>query len=110
MRAERAYEKPVTMDPDRPVYKVIVWERVAEPADIPEGRRAFMSDEWALHGGDVDEVLAWAEQKAGRFDYEVYVAGPYDDGDSTLLRLHGHSPVAISAPPGEYFTLAPDQE
>ena len=98
------------MDPDRPVYKVIVWERVAQPTHIPEEERAFMSDEWALHDCDVDEVLAWAKQKAGHCEYEVYVAGPYDDGESTLLRLRGHNPVAVSAPQGEYFTLAPDQD
>jgi hypothetical protein len=110
VRVEQAYEKPVTTNPDKPVYKVIIWERMTGSSDIPEDDRAFMADEWALYDGDVVEVLEWARRKAGSFDYQVYVAGPYDEGDSTLLRLCGRSPVAISAPPGEYFTLAPDQD
>ncbi len=66
---------PVSMDPDKPVYQVTFWERLSEPADVPEEQRGFEAAEWKLHDTEVTEVLSWAEREAGPGrTYIVHVA------------------------------------
>jgi len=110
MRVEPTDEKPITMNPSHPVYKVVVWERLTMPADVPAEQVGYNSHEWTVSEADAPEVLEWAKNQAGSNEYEVYVAGPYDDGSSTLLRLCGTNPNATCFPPGDYFTLVPGQD
>ncbi len=97
----------MTVDPDRPVYQVNIYQRLAEPARLPEEQRGYEVSEWKLHDVDVPEVLAWAAEKASGQPYTVAVASAETDGDAYLIRLHGSDPTrgAIFTDP---YVLAPD--
>src|SRR5882672_5455739 len=92
---------------DHPVYQVTIFERLAEPADVPEDERGYHLHEWKIHETDVAEVLAWAAAKAAGQAYTVEVASVEIDGESHLLRLQGHNPNR-GGPPSEPYFLAPD--
>jgi hypothetical protein len=107
MRSEpRGAEKPVTIDPDNPVYQVTFWERLAQPGELPEAERGFEASSWKVSEADVTEVLAWARERAGsRQTYVVEVAATAEDGCSELLRLYGQDPTIFPFD-GEPFRLA----
>jgi hypothetical protein len=107
MRSEpRGSEKPVTQDPDQPVYQVTFWERLAEPADLPEKERGFGASVWRVHDAEVTEVLAWAKERATTQPYMVHVATPPEDGHSELIRLYGQDPTISPFEDSEPFQLA----
>ena len=97
----------VTIDPDRPVYQVNVYQRLAEPAEVPEQQRGYHVSEWKLHDGEVPEVLAWAAEKAAGRPCTVAVASAEIDGDSYLIRLLGHDPTRGDTF-NDPYVLAPD--
>jgi hypothetical protein len=96
---EDGTDAAVTVDPDRPVYVVSVFE--------PRGEgRAHCVHAWQLVDVDVAEVLAWAVDKASGWPWMVQVAAA-DFDDPHLVRLAGDDPTrgtAYSAP----YVLAPD--
>jgi hypothetical protein len=100
---------------DNPVYQVTIYERLAEPAELPEGERGYCAYEWKLHDAEVSEVLAWAGEKAGESPYTVEVASVVIDGESHLLRLCGHNPTrgsednVTSGPYALSTDVVPDQ-
>jgi hypothetical protein len=96
----------ISDDPDRPVYQVNLFTRLAEPAEVPEEQRGFHVSEWKLHDADVSQVLAWASEQAADRSYVVYVAAA-DHDDPHLLHLFGHDPNRGEGA-GEPFVLAPD--
>lgn len=96
-----------SFDLDNPVYQVTIFERLAEPAELPEEERGFHLHEWKLHETEVAEVLAWAAAEAAGRVYTVEVASVEVDGESPLLRLQGDSPNR-GGPPSEPYVLAPD--
>lgn len=66
---------------DEPRYRVYFWAGATE------------STEYELTGGDVTEVLAWAEACRGGRTYVAYACMPQVDGLG-LIRLHGVDPSA----------------
>jgi hypothetical protein len=97
----------LSMSLDHPVYQVTIFERLAEPAEVPEEQRGYHLHEWKVSEAEAGEVLAWAAAKAAGQEYTVEVASLEIDGESHLLRLHGHNPNRVG-PPSEPYVLAPD--
>ena len=92
---------------DHPVYQVTIFERLAEPAEVPEDERGYHLHEWKIHETEVAEVLVWAAEKAVGQEYTDEVASVEVDGESHLLRLHGENPNR-GGPPSEPYVLVSD--
>jgi len=97
----------VTMDVFHPVYQVTIFEPLDEPADLPPEQRSVMANEWKLHDTDVDQVLAWAREKAGAHRYVVEVATPQFGGSARLMRLFGTDPTWGSPVPDAVYQHVP---
>jgi hypothetical protein len=67
-----------------PSYRVYFWER--------QGVGGYRSDEFELDGSDVDEVLRWANERAGGRTFVVYAALTRG-GEPGLVRLAGIDPT-----------------
>lgn len=78
-----AYSKDVrdqAWEVHNPTYRVIFWS--------PDGNE---SDEWELTGGDVRQVLAWADANRGKRSYVAYVCTTLH-GSLGMIRLLGEEP------------------
>ncbi len=63
---EAVFVQPVTVQ-EAPVFRVRLWR----PPQA-EGY-GWLVDDWELSGGDLDEVVDWAEQHAQGCPYELFV-------------------------------------
>jgi len=86
---------PASSDPDRPVYKVIFWQRDPMGGYPPE-QWPWAAQEWAVYDADgVSEVMAWAAHEATEEQtYTIHVASVPEQGrNADLLWLHGVDPT-----------------
>lgn len=72
------FVQPVTVQ-EGPVFRVRLW---APPAEHGKG---WLVDDWELTEGDLDEVIAWAEERARGYPYELFVRA----GSPDFYRLRG---------------------
>lgn len=93
-----------SINPDSPVYQVDVYTRLSVPFDVPEEQRGFEVAEWKLHDADVDEVLAWAAERAAGRSYTVSVAAAEEPDHNYLIRLCGHPPTVTNDRSGVYMS------
>lgn len=75
---EAEFVQPVGVQ-EAPVFRVRLWEPPAEDGF------AWLVDDWELTGGDLDEVLLWAEEHAKGNPYELFVRA----GSPDFYRLRG---------------------
>jgi hypothetical protein len=81
--------RDISWELDAPVFRVYLWRR-------PTPDHAWQCWEWELSGGDVEEVLAWADDPPAPCDVaEVWVVVP--DGavrgqGKGMIRLRGYNP------------------
>lgn len=71
---------PVAVQED-PVFRVRLWTPAAEDGN------GWLVDDWELTEGDLDEVVAWADNRAGGYPYELYVRA----GSPEFYRLRGRA-------------------
>lgn len=75
---EAVFVQPVAVQ-DAPVFRVRLW---VPPKEAGYG---WLVDDWELTGGDLDEVIAWAEDRARGYPYELFVRA----GSPDFYRLRG---------------------
>lgn len=94
---------------DRPAFRVYLWRQARledrppehRPAGLRQSDMGWVCLEWELTGGDVDDVLSWADAHAvGRDVAEVWVvvADRGDGHGKGMVRLRGYTPTAGPAP------------
>jgi len=84
---------------DDPAYRVHFWRHPAPPPDVPADEMGWHCVEHRLAGvADVQEVLAWADQRMQDGDQCVVYVEQTDADRPGLVRLAGFDPTATMFP------------
>jgi hypothetical protein len=83
-------------------YRISYWRQVQvsdyadRPANLEQRDLAWESEEWLVSGGNVFEVLAWADEGSDGWQVtEICVIVPDTHGKAVgLVRLQGYDPTA----------------
>jgi hypothetical protein len=90
MRIRGLDPRDTAWEVDQPVYRVYFWTGAAG---------SFSCDEFEVAGGDVDEVLGWAQQQLSVGRTFVLYARITDDRGAGLVRLVGSDPTSAPVQP-----------
>jgi hypothetical protein len=72
-----------------PTYRVTFWLQQRRNQHASE----WASEEWSIKDADIDQVLAWAQDKAQTRPFIIYAYIAASDGPG-LIRLFGTDPTA----------------
>jgi hypothetical protein len=84
---------------EHPTYRVHIWSPMPQPEHVAPADQAWSCSEYDVTGADVEEVLAWARDRApSNGTYTVFLRGT-DKGEPGLFRLAGWEPTRRDPPP-----------